>query len=118
VLTLAIPSDSAIASLANTASITAWPIPDPNGANDSATDTDTVTTSADLSIVKTDSADPISPGNTLDYTITVTNTGPSDAVNLQITDAVPAPASFSITGVVASAGSCVTAGNNVTCDLG
>ena len=97
-LTLALPSNSALVTLANTASITSSPIADPNGANDSATDTDTVTTSADLSIVKTDSADPISPGNTVDYTITVTNTGPSDAANLQVRDAVPAPALFSITG--------------------
>ncbi len=90
-LTLALPSNSALASLANTASITSSPIADPNGANDSATDTDTVTTSADLSIVKTDSADPISPGDTFDYVITVTNAGPSDAANLQVTDTIPHP---------------------------
>ena len=118
VLTLAIPSNSVLASITNTATIASSPITDPNGANDSAADTDTVTTSADLSIVKTDSADPISPGNTLDYIITVTNNGPSDAVNLQVTDTVPAPASFAITGVVVSAGSCLVVGNNVTCDLG
>jgi uncharacterized repeat protein (TIGR01451 family) len=117
-LTLAISPNSALVSLANTASISSAPIADPNGANDSATDTDTVTMSADLSIVKTDSADPINPGDAFDYTITVTNNGPSDAVNLQVTDTIPAPASFSITGIVAGAGACGNVGNAVTCTLG
>ena len=116
-LTLALPANSALASLVNTASIAAWPIGDPNAANDSATDTDAVTTSADLSIVKTDSADPISPGDTFDYVITVTNAGPSDAANLQVTDTIPMPGSFSITGIVASSGSCGDVGNAVTCSL-
>ncbi|MGH2595871.1 MAG: DUF7507 domain-containing protein [Actinomycetota bacterium] len=117
-LTLALPSNSALVSLVNTASISSSPIPDPNGANDSATDTDAVTTSADLSIVKADSVDPIDPGLPFDYTITVTNNGPSDAVNLQVTDNIPAPASFQITGIVASAGVCGNVGNAVTCTLG
>ena len=117
-LALAIPSNSALVSLVNTASISSSPIADPNGANDSATDTDTVTTSADLSIVKADSADPTNPGDTFNYTITVTNGGPSDAVNLQVTDTIPAPAFFSITGIVASAGACGNVGNAVTCTLG
>ena len=111
------PANSALVSLANTATITSSPIADPNAANDTATDTDTVTTSADLSIVKSDSADPVSPGDAFDYTISVTNAGPSDAVNLQVTDTIPAPASFSITGIVASAGVCGNVGNSVTCTL-
>ncbi len=93
-LTLAIPADSVLVSLVNTATITSATITDPNAANDSATDTDTVTTSADLSVTKTDSADPISPGDVLDYVITVTNNGPSDAQNLQVTDTLPAFGSF------------------------
>ena len=117
-LTLAVPSNSGLVSLVNTVSISSSPIADPNGANNSATDSDAVTTSADLSLVKVDSADPISPGDSFDYTITVTNAGPSDAVNLQVTDTIPAPGFFSITGIVASAGSCGNVGNAVTCTLG
>ena len=117
-LTLAVPANSVLVSLVNTATITSTPIADPNAGNDTATDTDTVTTSADLAVVKTDSADPISPGDVLDYVITVTNNGPSDAQNLTVTDSVPAPGSFSITGIVASAGACGNVGNDVTCTLG
>ena len=117
-LTLAIPADSVLASLVNTATITTFPITDPNAANNAATDTDTVTTSADLSVTKTDSADPISPGDVLSYVITVTNNGPSDAQNLQVTDTLPAFGSFAITGIVTNAGSCIDVGTLVTCTLG
>ena len=117
-LTLAVPANSVLASLVNTATITSTPIPDLNATNDTATDTDTVTTSADLAVAKTDSADPISPGDVLDYVITVTNNGPSDADNLVVTDSIPAPGSFAITGIVASAGACGNVGNDVTCTAG
>ena len=117
-LTLAVPSDSALASLANTATITSAPIPDPNGANNTDTDTDAVTTSANLSILKTDSRDPVSPGETFNYTFTVTNGGPSDAVNLQVTDTIPQSGFFDITGIVQSAGACSHVVNDVTCTLG
>ena len=117
-LTLAVPANSVLASLVNTATITSTPISDLNATNDTATDTDTVTTSADLAVAKTDSADPISPGDVLDYVITVTNNGPSDADNLVVTDSIPAPGSFAITGIVASAGACGNVGNDVTCTAG
>jgi uncharacterized repeat protein (TIGR01451 family) len=45
-LTLTVPTGYPRSSLANTASITSSPLPDPEASNDSATDTDSVTTSA------------------------------------------------------------------------
>ncbi len=59
----------------------------------------------------------MNPPGPLDYTITVTNNGPSDALNLSVTDSIPAPGSFSITGTAAGPGSCVTSLNDVTCTL-
>lgn len=45
---------------------------------------------ADLSITKTDNPDPVTAGETtLTYMITVTNNGPSDALNVTINDNVP-----------------------------
>ncbi len=41
---------------------------------------------ADLSLTKTDSPDPVVPGNTITYTITATNAGPDAAVNATMTD--------------------------------
>ena len=112
-LTLAVPASYALATLSNTAAITSWPVPDPDASNDSATDIDTVTISADLSIAKTDSADPVDPGDSFTYTLTVTNNGPSDASGLTVSDTVPA--GFTITSVTSGAGVCGFAGQVATC---
>ena len=64
-------------SLANTATIDSSPVADPTAANNSATDTDTVAKSADLSITKTDGATSVTAGTSTTYTITVDQPGPS-----------------------------------------
>ena len=110
-LTLGVAASFAPGNLTNTASITSSPAADPNAANNSATDTDSVTASADLSITKTDSADPVTPGQAFTYTITVTNNGPSDSANVQVSDTVPAQ--FTVTNV-SPAGSCSHVGNVVS----
>lgn len=50
-----------------------------NAANNSATDTDTVTPAADLSISKTDGVTSVNAGGSTTYTIVVNNAGPSAA---------------------------------------
>ena len=49
---------------------------------------------ADLSITKTASADPVAVGDEFDYTITVTNNGPSDNGGFTVTDVLPIEVSF------------------------
>jgi len=44
---------------------------------------------ADLVLVKTDSADPVDSGDPLTYTLTVTNNGPDDALDVVVTDTLP-----------------------------
>src|SRR4030067_2251567 len=44
---------------------------------------------ADLSITKTDSPDPVNVGDSLLYTITVTNNGPGNATGVTVTDTLP-----------------------------
>lgn len=46
-------------------------------------------TLADISVVKTAAPSPAEPGNTLTYTITVANAGPSDSENVVLTDDIP-----------------------------
>jgi uncharacterized repeat protein (TIGR01451 family) len=60
-----------------------------NTANNGATDPTTVTALADLRLSKT--ATPANPsvGGAFNYTITVTNDGPSTATNVQVTDRLP-----------------------------
>ncbi|MBW8851907.1 MAG: DUF11 domain-containing protein, partial [Xanthomonadales bacterium] len=62
----------------NTASITPpATVTDPNTANNSATDSDTVVRSTNLALSKTATPNPVVVGQTLTYTLTVTNGGPS-----------------------------------------
>jgi uncharacterized protein (TIGR03437 family) len=67
---------------------------------------------ANLSLTKTAAPDPVTPGGTLTYTITVNNNGPDTAQNLTVTDNLPATLTFA--SCTAPGGSCNNAGNNVT----
>jgi uncharacterized repeat protein (TIGR01451 family) len=51
-------------------------------------------TGADLSLAKVDSPDPVAPGGTLTYTLTVTNGGASTACQATVTDTLPAGVTF------------------------
>lgn len=71
--------------------------PDPDQAFPTATATTTVVApppTADVSVTKTDDPDPVSPGANLVYTITVTNTGDTDATSVSLTDPLPAETTF------------------------
>ncbi len=62
---------------------------DPNPNNDSDTAQTTVNPLTALIIDKIDLTDPVYAGNTYLYEIVITNTGPSDAQNVVITDTLP-----------------------------
>ncbi len=67
---------------------------DPNLANNTDSDTVTITTAADLEIVKRHSSNAVA-GNPLTWTIDVRNLGPSDSVGpITVTDTLPAGVSF------------------------
>lgn len=93
-------ASSATGSLVNTATVTApADPPDPNLANNTATDTDTLTPIADLAITKTDNSDTAVPGSQVTYTITVTNNGPSDVTGATVSDTIPSAfASYTVSG--------------------
>jgi hypothetical protein len=58
------------------------------------TNDDAAATSADLSVTKTDSPDPVAIGNDITYTITVNNGGPDPASSAVLTDTVPTNTTF------------------------
>ncbi|MEP7201973.1 MAG: hypothetical protein ABI894_05150, partial [Ilumatobacteraceae bacterium] len=94
-VTVAVAS-TATGSLANTATVSAPAgVTDPSSANNSATDTDTLTPTADVSITKTDGLTTVVPGSVLTYTVAATNPGPSTVTAATVTDTIPA----SLTGV-------------------
>src|SRR5947199_354517 len=67
--------------MTNTATVSSS-TPDATPGNNSAIEATVVNTSANLSITKSDSPDPVTAGNNLTYTITVYNAGPSDALSV------------------------------------
>lgn len=71
---------------------------------------------ADLSIAKSDSADPVTKGTELTYSVAVTNNGPGLAAGVQLTDSLPATVRF--VSATSTAGGCAEADGIVTCDLG
>ncbi len=65
-----------------------------NTANDSASDPTAVVSSSDLGLSKTvDNANPIQNQN-VTFTVTLTNSGPTNATNVAVTDALPAGLTF------------------------
>ena len=97
-------STSATGNLVNTATVSPPSfLSDANPADNSATDSDPITLTADLSVTKTDGRTTINPGAAESYTIVVKNasTSSSAANGAIFTDTVPA----SITGVTWTCGS-------------
>jgi uncharacterized repeat protein (TIGR01451 family) len=72
--------------------------------------------SADMAIVKTATPNPVSQGETLTYTLVVTNNGPASATNVTVADTLPTSVTYS--SVITTTGTCSEAGGSVTCLLG
>ncbi len=89
---------------------------DPVAANNSASATVSYQSGgSDVSITKTDSADPVRAGATYFYTLAIANAGPEAASGVRVVDSLPAPLSFvSATG---TGFTCTNAGQVVTCNL-
>lgn len=85
-----------------------------NTQSDSAALTTTaVATDADLEVGLSSAPDPVTIGDDLTYTITVTNHGPANAVNVRLTDTLPAGAVY-----ISNDSGCSHAAGVVTCNLG
>jgi len=72
-----------------------------------------VAPTADLSITKTASPDPVTTGDDLTYTVTVTNNGPDPATSVTVTDNLPAETTF-VSCSSTGGGVCGGSGNNRT----
>ena len=94
---------AATGSLANTVSASGS-VADPNTGNNNATDTDTLVPSADVQITKTDGATLVAPGDPVVYTIVASNSGPSTAVGVTVSDTFVAALTGCSTTSVAAGG--------------
>ena len=89
---------------------------DPNNGNNVATAATTVQTRADLAIVKGSDAAIYKPSTTVTYRIDVTNAGPSKALNVVVTDNLPA---FKQANYLSNTGGCVlSTPTTLTCNMG
>ncbi|MBU1822393.1 MAG: DUF11 domain-containing protein, partial [Bacteroidetes bacterium] len=109
-ITVAVPA-SFTGDLVNTATVAAPAgVTDPTPGNNSATDTDTQDSRADLIVSKTDNKTNYTPGTVTTYTVVVSNAGPSNVVGATFTDNIPANTTWNYT----SSGSAGTSGNTTS----
>ncbi len=94
---------------------------DSNASNNLAHTDTQVTTSADLSVTKTASPDPVTAGTPVAYSVRVSNSGPSTARNASLVDRLPGFVTFTSADVQHGPGSCVLVvgvPDEVRCELG
>lgn len=108
---------AATGTISNTATIGAT-TSDPNANNNNSTTVATIGAGADVSVVKAGPA-AASANTNITYTITAGNTGPSNAANVTLTDALPADTTFVSLNQAGTAFNCTTpavgANGTVTC---
>lgn len=111
-------SGAASGTIDNTATVTApGGVTDPTPGNNSATDSDMVILTSDLSITKTDGVTTVGPGGTLTYTIVAGNTGPQAANGATVADTFPAECTtVSWTCAGAGGATCTAAGSGTIND--
>ena len=105
---------TAAGTITNTARVTGNET-DPGTGDNTAQEATTVRPTADLSVTKSDSSDPILIGSNLTYTFTISNEGPSDATGVRLTDTLPEGVTF--VSSTPSQGSC-SGTSTVVCSLG
>lgn len=111
------PSGTNIVNTAGVSTTTTDPVPD----NNTSSSTAIVAAPADLSITKTGPPNAVQDTD-VTYTVTVTNNGPADSLNVELTDPIPANTTFvSLTQTSGPAFACATppvgGTGTITCTL-
>lgn len=114
-LPLTVPSDAALGVTFARFRLSSGGVASPTGAAPDGEVEDygvSVEARVDLAVTKGASPEPVIAGETLTYTLTVTNLGPSPSTGAVVSDVLPAGVTF-----LASADGCVEAGGTVTCPI-
>jgi uncharacterized repeat protein (TIGR01451 family) len=120
VVALVNPSVEAGSVITNNASVSSTTADNDNSNNFDTTST-MVIASADISVAKAGSPDPVFAGANLSYELTVSNAGPSWARNVSLADTLPAEVSFVSASVSGGGGTCSPLAGTPTvvqCSLG
>ncbi len=109
-VTLTVAASTAAGSnvIGSTATVTALNETDTSAANDTSTETTSVSREVDLEVSTTESIDPVVAGSgagNLVYTVTATNNGPSDASGVTLSEILTLPDGVTVDSVTPSAGS-------------
>lgn len=113
------PTIAAVPQITDQATVTSQGSDDLNPNNNTASVTTPVDPSADLSLSLGGSANTVNVGDTLTYTLTANNAGPSTAADVVVTDVLPLNITSNITAVTSITGVTPTiASGQVTADLG
>ena len=99
----------------NTATVSSPITPDPNPGDNTSTDTSDVVGVADIAVEKTTGTVSAGVGDTIGYTVTVRNAGPSDATGVVVSDVLPAQETLQV--ATPSAGAYDAASGAWTLDL-
>ena len=113
-LVVGVPANTAENSLISASATTTSASPDPDPADNTSTAGTGVITAADLVATLTDTPDPAIAGDALSYTATLTNAGPSDAQDAELTLNLPAEVTQGT--VTASAGGVCSGTGTITCN--
>ena len=113
---VAVAAGDVPATVTNTATVTASS-PDPTPANNTSSFTSSATAVADVAVTKSVSPSPLVAGAALTYTAVVTNSGPSTALGVTMSDPMPPGVAASTAVVTGGAGTCTVA-PTVTCTFG
>jgi uncharacterized repeat protein (TIGR01451 family) len=102
--------------LTNTASVVGDDLTDPVTSNNSSTENTQAKPAMDLSITKTDLADPVAIGDNIAYKLTVKNEGALTANAVTVTDNLPSGVTYQ--SATPSQGTCNESSGTITCNLG
>ena len=117
-ITLTVGADAAAGTTLNTATVSAVNETDSNPANNTDIENTTVNRFVDVGVMKSDNVDPVTagsgPGNLI-YTIVASNSGPSNATGVTLTDALitTLPTGWSLVSAVGTGTSSFAVGSGI-----